>query len=348
MAASTTLLWGLSTVTFIVALFAVIDQSTLHQELASQVFRFDGNGTASLAPGIRRVVIGPELPPNGIESVPTGSVYIGSAIRFSSGHSMERDGSGNLVLFAEATPGFRTRLATFTPKGAVSLGEIAPPDDADGNVFVVGRAIASARDGWMMHAISNVTDHLGRVFATMGPVQGIEDPTESGIQFRTGDSTLTFSNGRVYVGFVSDSMKKASPNAKVLVGGDVVVESELTQLKLPVTSIDPPDCPEYGYVRVQNFTNSATYQNGNASDLSTTYFLPTALYTSTVVREVFSKPSIPLGLSNISLNCTIHGISTSLTTVSISLSATLNTNPFISCWCPLNAFEITSFAAPTA
>jgi archaellum component FlaG (FlaF/FlaG flagellin family) len=358
MSASNTLLWAVSGITFALALVAVIDQSSLNQELASSVFRFDGNGTATLAPGVRRVIIG-DPPAGGIQSVPRGSVYIGAAMLFSSGHSMERDTSGNLVLYAETVPGFRTRLATFTPQGAVALGEVPPGGNVDGGVFVTGRAVAKARDGWMMSAESNVTDLDGRVFATMGVVQNIEDPRETGIQFQTGDGTLTFADGRLYVGHVSKSLKASSSSAKVLVGGDVVIESELQALSLPVTSIDPYDCstaPSNRIARVIIMPVGQSLFNGNEADTLTVYFEYGQPYTAAVLAHAFQTYASSFADdSTYTVACTETDIQISDTSTTDIITITPlgrfvhnNDNAYTyTCWCPRNTFEVNAYRAET-
>ena len=352
MAGNTLLLWAVSSVTFVIALFAVVDQASLHQEMASQVFRIDETDqTAYLAPGIRRVVIGQELPAGGIESVPTGSVYIGAAMRFSSGHSMERDDAENLVLYAEPTPGFRTRLATFTPEGAVSLGEVPPVQNIEGGVFVTGRAVSSARDGWLMHSEANVTDTLGRVYATMGTVKNLEDPSETGVQFRTGDGTLTFSNGKVYIGYVSQAFRNAQGNnSRVLVGSDVLVESEIQALKLPVTSIDPSECQTGGYLMPTVFTYSGPASTSdpnplqnNQSDWTVAYFDPNLRYSNTTVHNYF--PGHSLENFNGTIYCNGDGSNLNLGGgTSNQINSRSYENPhYYTCFCPKNQFEINSF-----
>lgn len=353
MSGSSVLLWAVSGVTFVVALFAVVDQASLHQEMASQVFRIDeSDQTAYLAPGIQRVVIGPELPPGGIELVPSGSVYIGAAMRFSSGHVMERDETGNLVLYAEATPGFRTRLATFTPEGAVGLGEVPPETNVDGGVFVTGRAVSSARDGWMMHSEANVTDAQGRVYATMGTVQGLEDPSERGVQFRTGDGTLTFSNGKVFIGYVSNEFKRGQgADAKVMVGGDVLVQSELQTLQLPIVSIERPDCFTGNYLMPRVFTysgiepipNHLNPLQGNETDWTVTYFEKGKTYSGEIIQQYFSTNDT----APVTVNCTSetqiqYGTGTQTTTAPTAHPG----KHYYTCFCPRNQFEVNAYKAP--
>ena len=334
------LLWSLSGVTFVIALFAVVDQASLHQEMASQVFRFDDNGSATLADGIRRVIIGPELPDGGVETIPTGSVFIGATMRFSSGHSMERDQEGNLVLYAEPTPGFRTRLATFTPEGAVALGEVPPQDNVEGGVYVTGRAVTSARDGWMMRAEANVTDTRGRVYATMGMVQSIENPTQTGVQFRTGDGSLTFSDGRVFVGYVSDAFRQNQGEAKVLVGGDVMVESQIQALQLPVVSIDPTDCHVNAYLmpRVIRYTGTGSmpqWGNGDETNFTMTYFEKDATYTQDVITNIFGTP--PTSTSPVyPVEVTCDEIFDILIG---GIAASAQSDRIYTCFCPRSQFE---------
>ena len=349
MSGSSVLLWAVSGVTFVVALFAVVDQASLHQEMASQVFRIDeSDQTAYLAPGIQRVVIGSELPPGGIELIPSGSVYISAAMRFSSGHVMERDETGNLVLYAEATPGFRTRLATFTPEGAVGLGEVPPETNVDGGVFVTGRATASARDGWMMHSEANVTDTQGRVYATMGTVQNLEDPSETGVQFRTGDGTLTFSDGKVYIGYVSNTFKTTQgPNAKVMVGGDVLVQSELQTLQLPIVSIERPDCFTGNYLMPRVFTYSGTEKSpnplqGNETDWTVTYFENGKTYSQETIRKYFHQSFNGTGSVSCDSNKHIY-----LGDPPHEFTTLPYSEPYYyTCFCPRNQFEVNAYKAP--
>lgn len=360
MSGSSVLLWAVSGVTFVVALFAVVDQASLHQEMASQVFRIDETDqTAYLAPGIQRVVIGSELPPGGIELIPSGSVYISAAMRFSSGHVMERDETGNLVLYAEATPGFRTRLATFTPEGAVGLGEVPPETNVDGGVFVTGRAASSARDGWMMHSEANVTDAQGRVYATMGTVQNLEDPSETGVQFRTGDGTLTFSEGKVYIGYVSQAFKTGQgADSKVMVGGDVLVQSELQTLQLPVVSIERPNCaknePPYLMPRVFTYTGTETDQTptplqGNETDWTVTYFESGKHYASDTIYQYFGISVTNPGTVRCELLNSEYFITlTSSTHTFTTPTWNQETGHYYTCFCPRNQFEVNAYKAPVA
>lgn len=354
MSGSSVLLWAVSGVTFVVALFAVVDQASLHQEMASQVFRIDETDqTAYLAPGIQRVVIGSELPPGGIELIPSGSVYISAAMRFSSGHVMERDEAGNLVLYAEATPGFRTRLATFTPEGAVGLGEVPPETNVDGGVFVTGRAASSARDGWMMHSEANVTDAQGRVYATMGTVQNLEDPSETGVQFRTGDGTLTFSEGKVYIGYVSQAFRSAqNGSSKVMVGGDVLVQSELQTLQLPIVSIEGPKCLTGNYLMPLVFTYTGTESSqsltplqGNETDWTVTYFERGKHYAPGTIYQYFGI-SVN-GTGTVSCDSTGQITSTSSTQLQFS-TPKYETGHYYTCFCPRNQFEVNAYKAPVA
>ena len=354
MSGSSVLLWAVSGVTFVVALFAVVDQASLHQEMASQVFRIDETDqTAYLAPGIQRVVIGSELPPGGIELIPSGSVYISAAMRFSSGHVMERDEVGNLVLYAEATPGFRTRLATFTPEGAVGLGEVPPETNVDGGVFVTGRAASSARDGWMMHSEANVTDAQGRVYATMGTVQNLEDPSETGVQFRTGDGTLTFSEGKVYIGYVSNDFKTGQgASSKVMVGGDVLVQSELQTLQLPIVSIERPKCLTESYLMPRVFTytgtepsQSLTPLQGNETDWTVTYFEKNEEYASDTINQYFGK--------NVNGSRTVSCTSENEIAISDGNQVSFQQlqysgTHYYTCFCPRNQFEVNAYKAPVA
>jgi hypothetical protein len=355
MSGSSVLLWAVSGVTFVVALFAVVDQASLHQEMASQVFRIDETDqTAYLAPGIQRVVIGSELPPGGIELIPSGSVYISAAMRFSSGHVMERDETGNLVLYAEATPGFRTRLATFTPEGAVGLGEVPPETNVDGGVFVTGRAASSARDGWMMHSEANVTDTQGRVYATMGTVQNLEDPSETGVQFRTGDGTLTFSDGKVYIGYVSNTFKtRQGASSKVMVGGDVLVQSELQTLQLPIVSIERPACSTGNYLMPRVFTYTGTESSqsltplqGNETDWTVTYFENGKNYASDTIYQYFG---ISVNGSR-TVSCTSENeITITPSNPSFPISTPkYETGHYYTCFCPRNQFEVNAYKAPVA
>jgi len=202
-----------------------------------------------------------------------------------------------------------------------------------------------------MHSEANVTDTLGRVYATMGTVQNLEDPSETGVQFRTGDGTLTFSNGKVYIGYVSQAFRNAQGNnSRVLVGSDVLVESEIQALKLPVTSIDPSECQTGGYLMPTVFTYSGPASTSdpnplqnNQSDWTVAYFDPNLRYSNTTVHNYF--PGHSLENFNGTIYCNGDGSNLNLGGgTSNQINSRSYENPhYYTCFCPKNQFEINSF-----
>ena len=85
------LAWALTAITLAFSLYALIDQTVLRRELSAQVFRIDGNGTAYLNEGVRKVILSPTRPNAAtLAQLPIGSTYVGASLRFATGHRLDQ------------------------------------------------------------------------------------------------------------------------------------------------------------------------------------------------------------------------------------------------------------------
>jgi hypothetical protein len=221
--------WILTSVTFILAIYALIDQSALRRDLSAQVFRVV-DGTATVASTVDKVILSPEKPSDEeINALPKGAVYIGAKLRFSTGHVMDRDPRGNLIL-SSVKDGVETRMATFSPHGAVGFGQVplTPTQEKSRNLFLTGTPSDVTRDGWMSSGTTAITDANGNTVGSLSNVVLLEDTTITGVQIysQTAKQSITFSaDGRVIVGNVRAGILNSNNQASLLVNGDTVVDT---------------------------------------------------------------------------------------------------------------------------
>lgn len=221
--------WFLTGSTFLLALYALIDQSALRRDLSAQVFRVR-DGTATVASNVKRVILAPEKPNEEVLSaLPPGTIYIGAKLQFATGHILDQDPRGNLVL-SSVQDGIPTRLATFSPHGAVGFGQLplSTFQETTRNLYLTGSPSDTVRDGWQSNGTTMITDGNGNTVGTLSNVFDLSNPSRTGVQvFSKGaNQAITFAqNGQVSIGTIDHSLYDSNKKASLLVGGDVVVDA---------------------------------------------------------------------------------------------------------------------------
>ena len=224
--------WGLTGLTFAFSLYALIDQTVLRRELSAQVFRIDENGTAYLNDGVSRVILSPNRPsPAELSTLPMGSTYVGATLRFGTGHRMDQDARGNLVLTV-MVDGVQRRVATFSSRGAVGFGEIplTLEQEQTNRMYLTGSADSKVRDGWQSTGSMDMVHVDGTSVGKLCNVYKLDDPTVTGIQIYSegARNSITYSTeGQVFVGDVSREFTAQNTKATVLTQGSVVVEDSI-------------------------------------------------------------------------------------------------------------------------
>lgn len=234
--------WLLTGSTFLLSFYALVDQGALRRDLSAQVFRVV-DGVATVAPNVQRVILAPKKPSDAIiNALPAGSVYVGAKLQFATGHVLEEDTRGNLVLLS-VTDGVETRMATFSPHGAVGFGQmpLSPRQETQRNLFLTGSPSDTVRDGWQSNGTTFVTDGGGRTVGSISNVYFLGDPSRTGLQMFSDDArqAVTFtSSGQVLIGHVSQAMMSNNKQASLLVGGDVVVDASARTINYKCMDIE--------------------------------------------------------------------------------------------------------------
>ena len=135
----------------------------------------------------------------------------------------------------------------------MSFGELPPPRrlwKSSGQFYLSGSVPAAselAKDGWQILSTVNITDTQGNIVGSMGAAQWLEDTGTRGVQVRDRDGgSVTFANGKVYVGNVPPDVVNSNKGAKVLVGGNVVSIAPTVNVNYKFQPIDPHQCNGIG------------------------------------------------------------------------------------------------------
>ena len=220
--------WSVILVLFVLSLYLLIAQTRMSRDLSAQLLK-TVDGVATTATNVKRVVLAPNKPSDAVlNSLPNGAVYIGATLRFATGHLMEQDPYDNLVL-SSVSGGVKTRMATFSPHGAVGFGEMPLTDQQSTGtgLFLTGSPVDTVRDGWQSTGSTKITDSEGNVVGTMADVYHLDDPASTGIQIYNEGAkpAITFTkDGRVVIGTVAEisnlpgvgSRWKASASSRVI------------------------------------------------------------------------------------------------------------------------------------
>ena len=275
------LAWAVTALTFAFSLFALIDQTVLRRELSAQVFQIDSNGTAFLNQGVQKVILSPTRPsPAALSQMPAGSTFIGSSLRFGTGHRMDQDARGNLVL-SVVVDGVQRRVATFSQAGAVGFGEIplTLEQEATNQMYLTGSADSAVRDGWQTTGSMDIVHPDGTAMGKMCNVYKTDDPSVRGIQIYSdrAKNAITYTTmGQVFIGDVSSEFSQNNEKASVLVEGSVVVEDNSRQVNfkcLQIKSMPPPEERTLSISMMNSEASLSRWYNGNANDFfNTAYF----------------------------------------------------------------------------